>query len=324
MKIYGKKEPLERIGSYFIKGRIPHAIMLTGNRGVGKRTFADYIAMTMMCGKKTAEPCFACNECQRIENHIHPDVSYPLREMKTGKYNTNDLTEFMSKCYTIPNDSDVRLCIFEDADGMNNFCQNALLKFIEEPLPFNRFIFTVSDKNLILETILSRVTEIRIGETEESDCLSALFDNGISYDDGEKLFRSFGGNIGACLKAHEDEAALILYNCAEKIAENLCERAEYNCLAGFTSCKSREDISEVLRLLTDVFSNAAAIKVGGKTYGFFPKCAERISDRMTLKKLMMLAEKTSALAEQVNSNPNISLYAANCCASLFALIDEQK
>ena len=324
MKIYGKKDAVEKISTYSVKGRIPHAIIITGNKGVGKRTFADYAAMLMMCGKKGAEPCMDCIECRRIEEHIHPDVSYPLREMKTGKYNVDDLGEFMNGCYKIPNDSDIRICIFEDADTMNVFCQNALLKFIEEPLPFNRFIFTVSDKNRILETIHSRVTEIRIGEADKDECLAALYDNGIDYGEGEKLFRTFGGNIGTCLNAHEDEAALIIHNLAERISEAVCEKSEYECLSAFSSIKTREELGEVLRLTADVFANAAAIAAGGRPYGFFPPCSEQISERMTIKKLMLLSETATEMYKSIDSNPNVGLYAANCCGRMFAAMEQRK
>ena len=115
----------------------------------------------------------------RISEHIHPDVVYPLREMKTGKYTATELRDYMAGCHKLPNDTPVRVYIFEQAESMNDHCQNALLKIIEEPLSFNRYIFITSDKSFILETILSRVTEIPADLPSEAECAAALTERGI-------------------------------------------------------------------------------------------------------------------------------------------------
>ena len=56
MKLYGKKDALERLGRFTASGRIPHALLITGADGAGKRTLADYIAMLMLCTDADA-PC---------------------------------------------------------------------------------------------------------------------------------------------------------------------------------------------------------------------------------------------------------------------------
>lgn len=317
MKLYGKKSALERLEMFYSSGRVPHALLLTGDEGVGKRTLADYAVMLALCEKKGGTPCFSCNECMRIEQHIHPDVIYPLRESKNGKYSTAELVEFVNNCNRVPNDAQFRFYIFEQAEEMNVSCQNALLKFIEEPLRFNRFIFTASDKGRILETIISRVTEIKVPAAEESECLSALSERGIARDEAMRLYRTFGGNIGRCISAHEDEGKLALFMLSEKIAEAVACGREYDCLVLFTSVKTREELGEILKNLTDIFGNAAVLYAGGKPCGFFSEKSETIAARMTLKKINKIYEAAIELLKAMDFNPNTALAAAGCCAKLF-------
>ncbi len=323
MKIYGKNTALQKLTDFHRSGRIPHAMLITGEEGVGKGILADYAAMLMLCGKGGENPCMTCKECMRIEEHIHPDVVYPLREMSNGKYAVRELVEFINKCMTLPNDGEYRICIFERADEMNEACQNALLKFIEEPQRFNRFIFTSSDKSRILETIISRVTEIKAEPASKEECIAALGEKGIDKEEAIDLFNTFGGNIGRCITAHGDESALALFKTAEKIAVAVMESREYDCMKQFASVKNRDDLGVLLKNVSDIFGNAAAINVSGKPYGFFSPVSERISAKLPLKKINKLYEAAVALLKSMDFNPNVQLAAAGCCARLFTAVEER-
>lgn len=317
MKLYGKQNAAEKLSLFMSSGRMPHAIMFTGDEGAGKRTMADYTAMLMLCTRGQNTPCMTCNECGRIEAHIHPDVVYPLQKMTGGKYNVDDMVRFITSCNTLPNDSPFRVAIFENADTMNLSCQNALLKFIEEPLRFNRFVFTVSDKSRILETIFSRVAEIKISPAEIKECTAALTERGIAPDEAEKLSRTFGGNIGKCLTAHENEGALTLLKISEKIALAAANNREYDCMAGLCKAKNREELGVILKNLTDIFGNAAAVRAGGRPYGCFSSETEEISRLLSLKKASVLYDTALGMLREIDFNPNVQLAAAACCAKMF-------
>lgn len=322
MKLYGKKDALQRLEKFTSSGRIPHALMITGADGAGKRTLADYIAMLMLCGNGNA-PCMSCKECMRISGHIHPDVVYPLREMKTGKYNAADLRDYMLGCHKLPNDSQIRVYIFEQAETMNDHCQNALLKIIEEPLSFNRYIFIVSDKSFILETILSRVTEIPAGMPTPAECAAALTERGISPSEAQKLSLTFSGNIGRCLEAHNDEGSTELLKLSAEIAAAVCKGREYDCMVRLCSIKNREDMSAVLRSMSDIFGNAAVTAAGGKPYGFAPSVSSEIAEENSIKKINAVFEVIGELLRSLDFNPNVQLTAARCCAEIFSAAEEQ-
>lgn len=318
MKIYGKKTALQRLELFYKSGRMPHALLITGDDGVGKRTLADYAAMLMLCENGGEKPCMQCSRCRRIEAHIYPDVVYPLGDMKDGKYNAEGLRSFIASCSSLPNDGPLRVCIFEHTEEMNEICQNALLKFIEEPSRFNRFIFTASDKTAVLETIISRVTEIKADLCEKTECISALSEKNIPSDRAESLYRVFGGNIGRCIAADGDESRLALFRLSEKIASAVLKKNEYECMTGFASLKNRNDLSEVLKNISDIFGNAAAVYAGGTPYGFFSRLSEDIAAKMSVKKINKIYETAPRLLRAMDFNPNVQLAAANCCAEIFS------
>ena len=334
MRLYGKKLALEKIGQFTASGRIPHALLITGADGAGKRTLADYIAMLMMCGQKTAEPCFSCNECMRVKEHIHPDVVYALQEMPLPdkkdskdapkrKYSVSELRQFLTGCHKVPNDADIRIYIFEQADTMNEHCQNALLKIIEEPLSFNRYIFLASDKNAILETIISRVVEVPADLPSAEECVCALTEQGIPREQASSLAQTFGGNIGRCLGAAEGNRETELLELSEKLAENICAGREYDCIVAVRALKNRSELSAVLSNLADIFGNALVIAAGGKPYGFAPSVSEKASLSYSARKLNSIYDTILELLRALDFNPNQQLISTVCCAKIFEAVEKE-
>lgn len=322
MKLYGKKDALERLERFTASGRIPHALMITGAEGSGKHTLADYIAMRMLCSDENP-PCMSCKDCMRISEHIHPDVVYPLREMEQGKYTAADLRKHMAGCYKLPNDAPLRVYIFEQAETMNEYCQNALLKIIEEPLDFNRYIFLTSAKSFILETIISRVTEIPAGMPSVDECAAALSEHGIDTAEACELARTYCGNIGRCLEVHNNENSLPAEKLSVLIARAVCSDKEYDCMTHLCSIRNREEMAAVFRSLSDIFGNAAVISAGGRAYGFSPSVSSEIADKNSIKKINAVYGVIRELLRSMDFNPNVQLTAARCCAEIFDAIEKQ-
>ena len=317
MEIYGKKRALEALDRFAESGRFPHALLFTGDKGIGKRVLADYTAMMYMCSGGGKKPCMRCNECRRTEQHIHPDVVYPLSAMEKGKYNADDLRAFISGCYIKPNDGDIRVCVFESLDSMSVICQNTLLKFIEEPLDFNRYIFTADRKEPILQTVLSRVTAVAVEPTDETGFIKALSGHGISSARAAELFGQFGGNIGAALKYEENGDDMLYYNAAVKACDAIADKKELECLLAISSLKTREEIFAALGILTDIFAQAAAYKCGKSTAEKYPDRTKRIASAYSLGAISKMYGEAQRLYGMSFTNPNVKLFAAECCGALF-------
>ncbi|MCR4780704.1 MAG: hypothetical protein K5876_06385 [Ruminiclostridium sp.] len=321
MRIYGKKRALKALTDFSQSGRMPHALLLYGPRGIGKHTLADYAAMMYMCEKHGDSPCMECNECRRTESHIHPDVLYPLRDMSdNGKYNVDGLRQFIADCYIKPNDGDVRVCVFEKLDEMLPQHQNTLLKFIEEPLDFNRYIFIAEKKSPILQTVLSRVTALEVDGAGESEFTAALAEKDIPADRAAELYERFAGNIGAAAAFAENGEELGYVTAALKAADAIASRNETACLTAMLSLKSREELFEALGILSDIFAAAAGKRGGRAVSGAYRTQAEKTARSLPLRMISRLYDESVRLYGKSYANPNLRLFAGECCGAFFDVI----
>ena len=140
-------------------GRIAHAFILTGVRGVGKTTTARIIARALNCigpdgaGGPTVTPCGECVHCGSIAEDRHVDVIEMDAASRTGVDDIRDLTEGMR--YR-PVSARYKIYIIDEVHMLSKNAFNALLKTLEEPPPDVKFIFATTEVHRIPVTVLSR------------------------------------------------------------------------------------------------------------------------------------------------------------------------
>jgi DNA polymerase-3 subunit delta' len=111
--------------------------------------FAQRKAQAILCGQ--AEACGDCLSCRKVQNKSHPDLIW-VHEKKIA-----EIRDTAATAYVRPNDGEFKVYIFTEADKLSALCQNALLKFIEEPPDYVRIIFTARSADMLLETVKSRL-----------------------------------------------------------------------------------------------------------------------------------------------------------------------
>ena len=324
MRIYGKKRALAKLNDFRRSGRFPHALLFLGAKGIGKHVIADHTAMMYMCESGGDVPCMRCNGCRRVAEHIHPDVVYPvpvIEEIFRTPSNSKSMVElvrdFIASCYIRPNDGDVRVIVFEKLDELSVQIQNTLLKFIEEPLDFNRYIFIAENRTPILQTVLSRVTAVDVDPADEADFSEAMAENGIDAARAHELFEMFAGNIGAAAEFDKNGDELIYLKGALAICDAIADGKEFECLQAFMTLKTRDDIFAALGIITDIFAQAAALKSGVSASGAYKKQSGHLSSSHSLAAITRLHDEAVRLYGMSFTNPNVKLLAAECCGSLF-------
>jgi len=154
------QEVLVRTLSNAIKsGRIAHAFLLTGIRGIGKTTTARIIARALNCvgpdgkGNATISPCGVCTNCKMISDDRHVDVLEMDAASHTG---VGDIRELIDTVRYLPTSARYKIYIIDEVHMLSNSAFNALLKTLEEPPPHVKFIFATTEARKIPVTILSR------------------------------------------------------------------------------------------------------------------------------------------------------------------------
>jgi DNA polymerase-3 subunit gamma/tau len=158
-ELIGHETLVRTLTNAFAAGRIAHAFMLTGVRGIGKTTTARLIARALNCagpdgtGGPTMSPCGVCDACRAIAEDRHPDVIEMDAASRTG---IDDIRELIEGVRYRPVSARYKIYIIDEVHMLSKPAFNALLKTLEEPPPDVKFVFATTEINKVPVTVLSR------------------------------------------------------------------------------------------------------------------------------------------------------------------------
>ncbi len=158
-ELIGQEAMVRTLSNAIATGRVAHAFILTGVRGVGKTTTARIIARAMNCvgrdgtGGPTIEPCGGCVHCRAIVEDRHVDVIEMDAASRTG---VDDIRELTDGVRYRPVSARYKVYIIDEVHMLSKNAFNALLKTLEEPPPAVIFVFATTEIHKVPLTVLSR------------------------------------------------------------------------------------------------------------------------------------------------------------------------
>ncbi len=258
--LIGKEQAFNNLLSSFKANRLPHALVISGEKGIGKKFFAKEICKMLVCRGENV-PCSECAQCEKTENGVHPDIFNIFPSGKSQTIGVKDIEVVFKNAYIKPNDADFKVFIINNAERMNRFSQNALLKIIEEPPEYLFFLFTCENTAALLPTVRSRLTEIRLSPASILQAEKELLLR-FPETDKEKIKKAAEksrGNIGLGIELCENDEMAELYEDAEKIIFALCDKDRAKlCLELGKYSKKKEESISLVSLLKLIFRDTCA------------------------------------------------------------------
>ena len=263
-------EPLKKaLSSSVNSGRFPHAAILEDEDSERLMDTAKTLAAALVCSGDD-KPCGRCINCLKARSDSHPDIKI---------FKVETVREIRSDAYIVANEADRKVYILKDAQNMLVPAQNALLKVLEEPPEGVCFLLLTDDKNVFLQTVLSRCAVFSQG-------------GGRRVDSG-------------------------VFEAARAVAAAVPEANEYPLLAATAAFeKDKTLFRAVLQVLPEFFRAAVLIKSGVEAPEEYKTEAQKLAGNVTTANLMRMITCADDLAASFERNENYTLLITRMCAEL--------
>lgn len=307
--------------------RLPHALLLSGDAGIGKSKFADCFVHALLCKTVSREgyPCYECQSCRLIKNKSHPNV-FRLSPEKTGHaIKVEQLRESIDFIYQSSYQDGYRILMINPAHSMNVNASNALLKTLEEPPHDVCILLLTHQLNQIPATILSRCQRIQFNKPDHLEAFNWLkkqLQNPAL--DAELLLRITQGAPLAALSIEENAVLMIrqklyqgLFSLSQKNADPL---KIANDLQEFDSLSL---IDSYLSWMTDLLklqlgANHEAIR-NSDYLAQLNILKQETTLANNVKQMNLLCQLRSQLMNGINFNKQLMIEKMLCSGSIFSI-----
>jgi DNA polymerase-3 subunit gamma/tau len=159
-EMVGQEHVLRALGHALDSGKVHHAFLFTGTRGVGKTTVARILAKSLNCETGvSANPCGICAACREIDEGRFVDL---IEVDAASRTKVDDTREMLDNVQYAPTRGRYKVYLIDEVHMLSNHSFNALLKTLEEPPPHVKFLLATTDPQKLPATVLSRCLQFSL------------------------------------------------------------------------------------------------------------------------------------------------------------------
>jgi len=159
-ELVGQQHVLRALMNALESGRVHHAFLFTGTRGVGKTTISRILAKSLNCEKvMTATPCCECGACREIDEGRFVDL---IEVDAASRTKVDDTRELLDNVQYTPARGRYKVYLIDEVHMLSTHSFNALLKTLEEPPPHVKFLLATTDPQKLPVTVLSRCLQFNL------------------------------------------------------------------------------------------------------------------------------------------------------------------
>jgi DNA polymerase-3 subunit gamma/tau len=238
IEVVGQKFVVEALQRALETQKLHHAFLFTGTRGTGKTTLARLLAKALNCEKGISSiPCNECATCLAIDQNRFIDV---LEIDAASRTKVEETKEILDNIGFLPSVGRFKIYIIDEVHMLSTHSFNALLKTLEEPPPYVKFVLATTDPQKLPETVISRCLQFRLQPLSSENIAQKLEHilnaEGISYEKESVVLisRAAQGSMRDALSILEQALAL---SETEFLKSKTCES-----LLGLVPEKAVEDL----------------------------------------------------------------------------------
>ena len=294
---------------YRMQNRVPQALLITGNKGLGKQRLANQFAFSLLC----AEPqdnglsCGHCDSCLLLNAETHPDF-IQLRPEEPGKAITvGQIRNLVTRLTLKPQFESYRVVIVSPADLMNNAAANAFLKCLEEPSE-RTVILLITDKPAHLPaTIVSRCQKLAIAKPDKETVIAWLKQQNAEEFQGN-VVALYGLAQGSPLQAldYANDGALAIRNDCFKAWVDVAKQRRHPAIIAEDWHKLPESplISWITSWIIDMIKCCYQIKADWLYNPDLNEPMQELSQRLELRELYKLYDLMLISRQRLNTQIN--------------------
>src|SRR5687768_10577541 len=159
-ELAGQEHVMRALVNALETGRVHHAFLFTGTRGVGKTTIARILAKSLNCETGvSSKPCGKCDACREIEEGRFVDL---IEVDAASRTKVDDTRELLDNVQYVPARGRYKVYLIDEVHMLSNHSFNALLKTLEEPPPHVKFLLATTDPQKLPVTVLSRCLQFNL------------------------------------------------------------------------------------------------------------------------------------------------------------------